>query len=90
MIGKTNSRRVDEKIFEKLTDQQKQIVAEQALAYLSYDTENDKLVVTKPDFLEHTGILAKHGFDVINVLKESIKTLYQVEEEEEAENKQTT
>ena len=48
------------------------------------------LVVTKPDFLEHTGILAKHGFDVINVLKESIKTLYQVEEEEEAENKQTT
>lgn len=81
---------LNEKIFEKLTDQQKQIVAEQALAYVSYDTENDKLVVTKPDFLEHTGILAKYGFDVINVLKESVKTLYQAEEEEEAENKQTT
>lgn len=81
---------LNEKIFEKLTDQQKQIVAEQALAYVSYDTENDKLIVTKPDFLEHTGILAKYGFDVINVLKESVKTLYQAEEEEEAENKQTT
>jgi len=81
---------LNEKIFEKLTDQQKLIVAEQALAYVSYDTENDKLVVTKPDFLEHTGILEKYGFDIINVLKESIKTLYQVEEQEEAENQQTT
>ena len=81
---------LNEKIFEQLTDQQKAIVAEQALAYVSFDSENDKTVITKPDFLEHTGILAKYGFDIINVLKESVKTLYQAEEQEEEENVQTT
>ena len=81
---------LNEKIFEGLTDEQKAIVAEQALAFISFDSENDKLVITKPDFLEHTGILAKYGFDIINVLKESIKTLYQAEEQEEAEDVQTT
>ena len=81
---------LNENIFEKLTDQQKAIVAEQALAYVSFDSENDKLVITKPDFLEHNGVLAKYGFDIINVLKESVKTLYQAEEQEEEENVQTT
>lgn len=81
---------LNEKIFEGLTDEQKAIVAEQALAFISFDTENDKLVITKPDFLEHTGILSKYGFEIINVLKESIKTLYQAEEQDEAEDVQTT
>lgn len=81
---------LNEKIFEQLTDEQKEVVAEQAIAYLSYDTENDKLVMTKPDFIEHTGILAKYGFEFVNVLKESITTLFQVEKQAEEEDVQTT
>lgn len=81
---------LNEKIFEQLTDEQKEVVAEQAIAYLGYDTENDKLVVTKPDFIEHTGILAKYGFEFVNVLKESITTLFQAEKQAEEEDVQTT
>lgn len=81
---------LNEKIFEQLTDEQKKVVAEQAIAYLGYDTENDKLVVTKPDFIEHTGILLKYGFEFVNVLKESITTLFQAEKQAEEEDVQTT
>jgi hypothetical protein len=81
---------LNEQIFEKLTVEQQKIVAEQALAYISYDGEKDKIVITKPDFIEHTGIIAKYGFETINVLKESIISLYQAQEQDEEENKQTT
>lgn len=73
---------LNEKIFEQLTDEQKTIVAEQSLASLSYDHDNDKLVITKPDVIAHSGILRKYSYATIEVLMESIKTLYQAEKEE--------
>jgi|APCry1669189534_1035231.scaffolds.fasta_scaffold46270_2 hypothetical protein len=81
---------INESIFEKLTDEQKRIVVEEAIAYISYDSEKDKVVITQPDFLAHSGILRKHGFAAIEVLRESIKTLYQADKEAEQENEQTT
>lgn len=81
---------LNEKIYDQLTDDQKTIIAEQAITYLSYDTENDKLVITKPDFIEHTGVLQKYGFEVIEVLRESVKSLYEAEKQETEENVQTT
>ena len=79
-----------EKIFEQLPAEQKRIVIEEAIAYISFDTENDKLVITKPDFMAHTGILRKHTFAVIDVVRESIKTLYQAEKDAEEETKAIT
>jgi hypothetical protein len=81
---------LNEKIFEQLPADQKRIVVEEAIAYISFDTENDKVVITKPDFMAHTGILRKHTFAVIDVVRESIKTLYQAEKEAEEESKATT
>jgi hypothetical protein len=81
---------LNEKIFEQLPAEQKRIVIEEAIAYISFDTENDKLVITKPDFMAHTGILRKHTFGVIDVVRESIKTLYQAEKQAEEESKATT
>jgi hypothetical protein len=81
---------LNEKIFEQLPADQKRIVVEEAIAYISFDTENDKVVITKPDFMAHTVILRKHTFAVIDVVRESIKTLYQAEKEAEEESKATT
>jgi hypothetical protein len=81
---------LNEKIFEQLPTDQKRIVAEEAIAYISFDSENDKLVITKPDFMAHTGILRKHTFDVIDVVRESVKTLYQAEKQAEEESKAAT
>jgi hypothetical protein len=40
--------------------------------------------------MAHTGILRKHTFGVIDVVRESIKTLYQAEKQAEEESKATT
>ena len=81
---------LNEKIFEKLTDEQKVIVVEEAVAYIAYDSENDKLLITKPDFIAHSGILRKHTFATIEVVRESVKTLYEAEKQTEEEDVQTT
>ncbi len=72
---------INEKIFEGLTPEQQVIVVDEALAGISYNSETGSIVITPPDFLAHSGVLRKHTFDVIDVLRESIKTLYQVEKE---------
>ena len=81
---------LNEKIFEQLTDDQKRIIVEEAIAYISYDSENDKVVITAPDFIAHSGILRKHTFDTIDVVRESVKTLYQAEKQAEDEAKAAT
>jgi hypothetical protein len=74
---------LNEKIFEQLTDVQKHIIVEDSLASIHYDTEKDRLVITKPDVIAYSGILSKYTFDTWNVLRESIKTLYAAEKSEE-------
>lgn len=76
---------LNEKIFDQLTDEQRTIVAEESLAGIHYDMEKDKVVITKADVITFSGLLAKYGFDTWNVLKESIKTLYSAEAQEEDE-----
>ena len=73
---------LNEKIFEQLTDAQKHIVVEDSLASIHFDTEKDKLVITKPDVIAYSGILSKFTFDTWNVVRESIKTLYAAEKTE--------
>lgn len=81
---------LNEKIFEQLTDEQRKIIVEEAIAYISYDTENDKVVITKPDFMAHSGILRKHTFATIEVVRESVKSLYQLEKDTEDETEAIT
>jgi len=81
---------LNEKIFEQLPADQKRIVVEEAIACISFDSENDKVVITKPDFMAHSGILRKYTFAVIDVVRESIKTLYQAEKQAEEESKAAT
>jgi TRAP-type C4-dicarboxylate transport system substrate-binding protein len=77
---------LNEKIFEQLTDEQRRIIVEEAIAYISYDSEKDKVVISQPDFIAHSGILRKHTFNTIEVVRESVKSLYQAEKEAEDES----
>lgn len=81
---------INERILEKLTPEQKLIVAEESIASISFDTENDKIVINKPDVVTFSGVLRKHTFATWNVLRESIKTLYSAEKQAEDESKAQT
>jgi hypothetical protein len=76
---------LNEKIFEQLTPEQRRIVVEESLASIHYDTENDKLVISKADVVTFSGVLSKHTFQTWDTLRESIKTLYEVEKQAEDE-----
>jgi len=73
---------INEQIFEQLEDWQKLIVAEEAIAGVYYDNEKDKLEIKKGDVETFSGLLSKYGYDRYEVVRESIKTLYNVEKEE--------
>lgn len=72
---------VNEQIFEQLEVWQKQIVAEEALAGVYFDFEKDKLEIKKGDVETFSGLLRKYGYDRYEVVRESIKSLYNVEKE---------
>ena len=81
---------LNEKIFDQLTPEQRLIVVEESLASISYDSEKEKLIITKPDVVTFSGVLAKHTFIVWDQLRESIKTLYAAEKQAEDEAKAIT
>jgi len=81
---------LNEQIFEQLTDEQRRIVVEESLASIHYDTENDKLVITKADVITFSGVLSKHTFEKWNTLRESIKSLYDAAKQAEDEASSAT
>lgn len=73
---------VNEDVFEKLDELQKVIVAEAALAHVSYDSEKDKLTISKPDVMGHSGVISKFGDKVyLNTLKVIKETFSQLKEQ---------
>ena len=73
---------INEEIFLQLEDWQQLIVAEEALAGVYFNSEKDKLEVKKGDVETFSGLLQKYGYERYEVVRESIKTLYNVEKEE--------
>ena len=80
---------VNELIFEQLEEIHQVLVAEEAITAIIYDDEKDKITLKRGDVGltkrgAFSGILQKFGPDMYEVVQESIKTLYN-EEQEEAE-----
>jgi len=78
---------LNENVFEKLPDDIKALVVVEALAYVSFNSETSTVEITKPDFEAHSGVLNQHTYPRINVVRESIKTVYDVIKQEEEERK---
>jgi hypothetical protein len=81
---------INEKVLEQLTPEQQLIVIEESLAAISYDGEKDVVIISKPDVQTFSGVLAKHTFETWNVLRESIKSVYDAEKQAEDEAKNAT
>ena len=81
---------LNEDVFEQLTEEQQELAIDDALAPIGYDMERGKMVISKPDVSTFSGILAKHGFDAYDVLRETIKSIYQKKKEDEDAEKATT
>lgn len=81
---------INEGLFEGLTNDQRRIIVDEAIAYISYDMENDKLIITKPDFIAHSGVLRKYGFEAIEIVRESVRTLIQAQRQTDDETEQIT
>lgn len=77
---------VNEEIFASLPDDMKRIVFDECLAGVSI-SETDAVGYEKPDFNTYTGVLQKYGDNAVIKLKESVKSLYDVQKQKEAEEK---
>jgi nitrogen regulatory protein PII len=77
---------INEEIFSQLPEDLQKTAIDECLAGVGI-SETDALSVLKPNFYTHTGVLKKYGHQPIIVLKESIKSLYDVRKQQEEDEK---
>lgn len=79
---------INEVIFDKLEGDQKELVAQELIAYLSYDFEKAKLVITQPDVNTFSLLLKRVGSDKYLQIQEVIKLAFDQLKDKESENSQ--
>ncbi len=77
---------VNEQIFEQLEPSQKMIIAEELLAGVSFNQENGKVTINKPDFITFSGIAVKYGIENVAKTKDLISLMFKQKEDAEADN----
>jgi hypothetical protein len=77
---------INESILDQLTQEQREMVVQESLAGLHWDGEKDKLVISKPDVVTHSGVISKFGFDKYSQLHETIRLIYAQQEDSETTN----
>jgi TRAP-type mannitol/chloroaromatic compound transport system substrate-binding protein len=76
---------INQIIFDQLPQDLKEMVAIELLTYVVYDREKDKLIIDKPDVTTFSGVLKRFGYDRYEVLQESIKSLYDKKQNDDAQ-----
>jgi Putative phage metallopeptidase len=76
---------LNENIFEQLDAEQKNIVIEENVARIYFDSEKEKIVLIKPDVNTFSLLLRKYGYNKYERTLESIKALYAQKNEENAQ-----
>ena len=77
---------INEYVFDKLNPEQQILIVEEELGGIHYDTEKEKIVITKKDVETWSGIISKYGIDKYMKTKELIKLVYQQEKDGEEGN----
>jgi hypothetical protein len=79
---------LNELVFEQLDEVQQIIVAESLLAYISFNFETDRLTITKPDVMGHSGVISKFGdklyLNTVEIIREVFNSAKQDKAETEA------
>jgi hypothetical protein len=74
---------LNEAIFEMLEDDQKNLVADEILAGIHFDSEADKIIIEKGDIVTHSGIISKYSFETYFQCHQVIKEAYAQKKESE-------
>lgn len=77
---------INENVLDKLDEADKEMVIEESISSIHYNTEKDRIEISKPDVVTFSGILSKHGFEKWNRVRETISLLFESEKQTEAEN----
>jgi hypothetical protein len=80
---------INEVIFDKLEQDQKELVAQELIAYLSYDFEKAKLVITQPDVNTFSLLLKRVGSDKYLQIQEVIRLAFEQLKDKESENSES-
>jgi hypothetical protein len=80
---------INESIFDGLPEDLQKMAIENTLAGVCV-SESDSLSIGKPDFTAHTGMLKKFGYEKIDMMRESIKSLFVAQKQKEDEEKALT
>jgi len=78
---------INEPIFDKLENEQKEYVVKDLLARIVYEMEKDKLTIVQPDVTTFSGVLRQYDIDHYMAIKESIVTLLEQKKIEEDQAK---
>lgn len=81
---------LNEDIFIQLPEKLQKLAITEALAGISYNYDKDAVEYTKPDFYAYSGVMEKHSYDDVVVLKESIKSLFDKAKQSADESKAAT
>lgn len=79
---------VYEEAFDRLDDNARFLVMEDALNTVYYDTEKDKIVITPQQISVTVGGRAKYGEPLINAIEAGVHAIAQIEEEERERKEQ--
>jgi len=74
---------INEPIFDKLQNEQKEYVVKDLLARIVYEMDKDKLSIVQPDVSTFSGVLRQYDIDHYMSIKESIVTLLEEKKREE-------
>ena len=74
---------INQLIFNQLPKDMQEMVAIEAITYIGYDSEKDKLIIANPDVKTFSSILRKFGYESYERTQESIKSLYDKKQNEE-------
>lgn len=77
---------INEIIFDKLEQDQKELVAQELIAYIGFDFEKGKLVITQPDVNTFSLILQKVGSEKYLKIQEIIRLSFEQLKDKESEN----
>ena len=80
---------VYEEAFDRLDDNARFLVMEDALNTVYYDTEKDKIVITPQQISVTVGGRAKYGEPLINAVEAGVHAIAQIEEEERERKEQS-
>lgn len=78
---------LNERVFDQLENEQKEMVVEELLAKVYFDDEKGKITIVPPDVNTFSLLLRKYGYaPKYERLQETIKAIFAQEAETEAEN----